>query len=240
MITANGLSKQYKNTLALHNLHLHIDAGSIYALLGANGAGKSTTINLFMGFLKPTSGEALIGGRVVKNGGAETKGLLSYIPENVMLYPHLTGLQNLGFFCGLNGKRYSDGELSAFLNRAGLQADAHRQKVGTYSKGMRQKVGIALALAKQARALFLDEPTSGLDPLASNEFSGLLHSLKEEGVAVLMVTHDLFRAKETADRIGIMKEGRLRTEVAADTLSAAGLEELYVQVSQSLPAIQLI
>ncbi len=239
MITANGLSKQYKNTIALHHLHLHIEAGSIYALLGANGAGKSTTINLFMGFIEPTAGEAFIGGKLVKAGGADTKSLLSYIPENVMLYPHLTGLQNLGFFSGLNGRRYTDGELSDFLNRAGLQATAHRQKVGTYSKGMRQKVGIALALAKRAKALFLDEPTSGLDPLASNEFSGLLHTLKGEGVAVLMVTHDLFRAKETADRIGIMKEGRLRTEVAADSLSATALEELYVHVSQSSPQKQM-
>jgi ABC-2 type transport system ATP-binding protein len=98
---------------------------------------------------------------------------------------------------------------------------------------MRQKVGIALALAKEAKALFLDEPTSGLDPLASNEFSNILHSLKKEGVAVLMVTHDLFRAKETADHIGIMKEGKLLTEVAADTLTASQLEALYLRVSQS-------
>jgi ABC-2 type transport system ATP-binding protein len=233
MISAKGLSKSYKETVALYNLDLQVDAGNIYALLGANGAGKSTTVNLFMGFAEPTSGEASIGGITVKNGGAATKKLLAYIPENVMLYPHLTGLQNLHFFSGLNGKKYEEKQLTGFLNRAGLQAAAHRQKVGAYSKGMRQKVGIALALAKEAKALFLDEPTSGLDPLASNEFSNILHSLKKEGVAVLMVTHDLFRAKETADHIGIMKEGKLLTEVAANTLTASQLEALYLRVSQS-------
>jgi ABC-2 type transport system ATP-binding protein len=233
MISAKGLSKSYKETVALHNLDLQVDAGNIYALLGANGAGKSTTVNLFMGFAEPTGGEASIGGITVKNGGAATKKLLAYIPENVMLYPHLTGLQNLRFFSGLNGKKYEEKQLTGFLNRAGLQAAAHRLMVGAYSKGMRQKVGIALALAKEAKALFLDEPTSGLDPLASNEFSNILHSLKKEGVAVLMVTHDLFRAKETADHIGIMKEGKLLTEVAADTLTASQLEALYLRVSQS-------
>lgn len=233
MITAKNLSKRYKEHVALHDLNLHVPASSIYALLGANGAGKSTTVNLFMGFTEPSGGEARIGGVAVKAGGAETKKWLAYIPENVMLYPNLTGLQNLAFFSGLNGKKHSDEELQAFLHRAGLQTAAHRQKVGAYSKGMRQKVGIALALAKEAKALFLDEPTSGLDPLASNEFSDILHSLKKEGVAVLMVTHDLFRAKETADRIGIMKEGRLLTEVAAETLTATQLEELYVSVSKS-------
>lgn len=233
MISAKGLSKQFKETTALHKLDLHVAAGSIYALLGANGAGKSTTVNLFMGFVEATEGEAFINNLPVRAGGRDTKSFIAYIPENVMLYPHLTGVQNLSFFSGLNGKKYSATELAHLLNRAGLQASAHHQKVGGYSKGMRQKVGIALALAKGAKALFLDEPTSGLDPLASNEFSAILHSLKAEGVAVLMVTHDLFRAKETADVIGIMKEGRLRKEVKAESITASELESLYVQISQS-------
>jgi ABC-2 type transport system ATP-binding protein len=233
MITAKGLSKQYKQTTALQELDLHVESGSIYALLGANGAGKSTTVNLFMGFIDPTAGEASIGGIPVTAGGRETRSLIAYIPENVMLYPHLTGLQNLQFFSRLNGKKYTTGELASLLNKAGLQTSAHALKVGGYSKGMRQKVGIALALAKGARALFLDEPTSGLDPLASNEFSAILHALKKEGVAILMVTHDLFRAKETADVIGIMKEGRLRRELAAEDITASELEAVYVSISQS-------
>jgi ABC-2 type transport system ATP-binding protein len=233
MIQATALSKQYKHNSALTNLDLQVKKGSIYALLGANGAGKSTTINLFMGFTEPTSGTAAINNIEVAKGGAATRSLIAYIPENVMLYPHLNGLQNLDFFSALNNKKYTTAQLRHFLNRAGLQQQAHTQKVGTYSKGMRQKVGIALALAKQAKALFLDEPTSGLDPLASNEFSSILHSLKLEGVAILMVTHDLFRAKETADKIGIMKAGKLMTEVNAESISAAELEKLYVSISRS-------
>lgn len=233
MIEAKALSKAYQSNNALQALDIQINKGTIYAMLGANGAGKSTTINLFMGFIEPTSGEASINNVKVTNGGAATKPYIAYIPENVMLYPHLTGLQNLGFFSGLNGKRYSSDQLGALLLRAGLQPAAHAQKVNTYSKGMRQKVGIALTLAKDAKALFLDEPTSGLDPLASNEFSSILQSLKNEGMAVLMVTHDLFRAKETADVIGIMKAGRLVKEVNANTITTAGLEELYVSISKS-------
>jgi len=230
MIEANNLSKHYKETHALKGLNLHVRSGSIYALLGANGAGKSTAINLFMGFTSATSGTASINGMAV---GASTKNYIAYIPENVMLYPHLTGVQNLRFFSGLNNKEYSNQQLTALLNKAGLQQNAHQNKVSTYSKGMRQKVGIALALAKEAKALFLDEPTSGLDPLASNEFSAILKTLKDQGVAILMVTHDLFRAKETADIIGIMKQGELVKEVKASTISSLQLEELYVMVSNA-------
>jgi len=230
MIEAKNLSKHYKQNVALKGLNLHVNAGSIYALLGANGAGKSTTVNLFMGFAIATNGTASINGIAV---GASTKKYIAYIPENVMLYPHLSGLQNLQFFSGLNNTKYSDQELTSLLNKAGLQPNAHKNKVGTYSKGMRQKVGIALALAKNAKALFLDEPTSGLDPLASNEFSAILKSLKDQGVAILMVTHDLFRAKETADIIGIMKQGELVKEVLANNVSSLQLEELYMSVSRA-------
>jgi ABC-2 type transport system ATP-binding protein len=166
----------------------------------------------------------------------ETKKLIAYIPENVMLYPTLTGLENLAYLSGLSGATYSEAELRGFLTRAGLQDDAHTRTVGGYSKGMRQKVGIAIALAKHAKALFLDEPTSGLDPLASNEFSRLIRSLADtDGVAVLMATHDLFRAKEVGDRIGIMNAGHLASVVNARDVSPSRLEELYMEtISQSI------
>jgi ABC-2 type transport system ATP-binding protein len=233
MLKTINLTKSYEGKTALDNLNLNVSSGEIYALLGANGAGKSTAVNLFMGFIEATSGRVFINDIEVKNGGLDTKSLLAYIPENVMLYPHLTGVQNLAFFSGLSNKHYSDENLRSLLFRAGLQQDAHDQKVGVYSKGMRQKVGIALALAKKAKALFLDEPTSGLDPLASNEFSNLLKSLRTEGVTILMVTHDLFRAKEVADRIGIMREGQLVRELDAIDVTTAKLEEIYVQAIQN-------
>lgn len=234
MLKATQLRKEYPGNIALTGLNLHIRAGEVFCLLGANGAGKTTAVNLFMGFTEPTSGQCFVNDIEVVAGQNQTKKYIAYIPENVVLYPALTGLQNLAYLSGLSGKTYDDAELAGFLNRAGLQTDAHGRRVSTYSKGMRQKVGIALAIAKQARALFLDEPTSGLDPLASNEFSSLIKSLSRDGVAVLMVTHDLFRAKEIADRIGIMRSGELVSVLDANTLTHQQLETTYLRVISPL------
>jgi ABC-2 type transport system ATP-binding protein len=142
----------------------------------------------------------------------------------------LTGLENLEYFTSLAGKSdYTPGDLRRFLLDAGLQAAAIDRRVSGYSKGMRQKVGIALATAKRAEVLLLDEPTSGLDPQASNEFSELLTTLSGEGVAILMATHDLFRAKETGSRVGIMKHGRLVAEMTTDEIGHADLEKIYLE-----------
>jgi ABC-2 type transport system ATP-binding protein len=228
MLKATGLTKQYGNFLALNGLNIHVKEGEIFCLLGANGAGKSTTINLFLGFIAPTKGKVEISGLDVSQKGIESKQYIAYIPENLMLYPQLTGLENLEYFAGLAKKKYSKAHLIDFLNEAGLQADFHAKRVSAYSKGMRQKVGIALALAKDAKALLLDEPTSGLDPQASNEFSNLLLKLKSKGVATLMATHDLFRAKETGTQIGIMKQGSLVKSFSASKVSLAELESIYL------------
>ena len=230
MLKAIQLRKEYLGNVALVGLNLHIRAGEVFCLLGANGAGKTTTVNLFMGFTKPTSGQCFVNDVEVIAGQNQTKKFIAYIPENVVLYPTLTGRQNLAYLSGLSGKTYSNPELANFLDRAGLESNAHNRRVSTYSKGMRQKVGVALAITKQARALFLDEPTSGLDPLASNEFSTLIKSLSRDGVAVLMVTHDLFRAKEIADRIGIMRAGELVSVLDADALTHQALEATYLRV----------
>ena len=229
MIEAKQLSKNYGGHKALKQLDINIRAGEIFALLGQNGAGKTTTINCFLGFVKPNSGEALINGVSVSGGAKESKRFLAYIPETVMLYANLSGIENLAFFSSLAGQSYSTVELKAFLSKSGLQESAHEKRVGGYSKGMRQKVGIAIALAKKAKALFLDEPTSGLDPKASNEFSEILKELAAQGTAILMATHDIFRAKEVAHRIGIMKEGQLVSEILASDISANELEQLYLQ-----------
>jgi ABC-2 type transport system ATP-binding protein len=229
MIEAIQLSKSYGDHLALNNLDMKIEKGEIFALLGQNGAGKTTTINCFLGFVTPTSGDALIDGISVKSNPQESKKALAYIPETVMLYPNLSGVENLAFFSSLAGLTYEEGQMKDFLSKAGLQLTAHKQRVGGYSKGMRQKVGIAIALAKKAKALFLDEPTSGLDPKASNEFSEILMELSKEGTAILMATHDIFRAKEVAHRVGIMKEGQLVSQLASSDLSASELEKLYLK-----------
>jgi ABC-2 type transport system ATP-binding protein len=230
MLEAIDLTKQYGSHTALDKLTLTIQAGEIFCLLGANGAGKTTTINLFLNFVQPTSGVARIKGLDVTAHPLETKKHLAYIPETVMLYRNLTGLENLEYFSALAGHGdYSRQALLDFLARVGLQRDAADRRVGTYSKGMRQKVGIAIALAKRAGALLLDEPTSGLDPKASNEFSALLAQLSGEGVAVLMATHDLFRAKESGTRVGIMKHGRLVQTLSTDEIGHADLERVYLE-----------
>lgn len=229
MLTAKNLTKKYGDHTALNSLNLTINEGEIFALLGQNGAGKTTTINLFLGFIEPTSGELEINNISVTQNTQETKKHVAYIPETVMLYPNLTGLENLKFFSSLAGFKYSAGELTYFLNKAGLQAAAHDQNLDGYSKGMRQKVGIAIAIAKKAKVLLLDEPTSGLDPKASNEFSQILKELSTDGTAILMATHDIFRAREVASHIGIMKQGNLVTVIEAAKISANELEDLYLQ-----------
>ena len=229
MLIAENLSKTYGDYKALNNLNLKLNKGEIFALLGQNGAGKSTTINIFLGFVKPTEGVAKINGISVVDHPDETKKFIAYIPETVLLYPNLTGVENLKFFSSLAGFDYDNEALTNFLSKAGLQADAHHNRLGGYSKGMRQKVGIAIAIAKKAKVLLLDEPTSGLDPKASNEFSEILKELASEGTTIFMATHDIFRAKEVADRIGIMKRGNLISEINADEISANELEKLYLQ-----------
>ena len=229
MLIAENLSKTYGDYKALNNLNLKLNKGEIFALLGQNGAGKSTTINIFLGFVKPTEGAAKINGISVIDHPEETKKFIAYIPETVLLYPNLTGVENLKFFSSLAGFDYDNEALTGFLSKAGLQADAHHNRLGGYSKGMRQKVGIAIAIAKKAKVLLLDEPTSGLDPKASNEFSEILKELASEGTTIFMATHDIFRAKEVADRIGIMKRGNLISEINADEISANELEKLYLQ-----------
>nr|WP_315028091.1 ABC transporter ATP-binding protein [uncultured Chryseobacterium sp.] len=230
MIEAIELTKQYKQGhTALRKMNLKINPHEIYCLLGSNGAGKSTTINLFLDFIKPTSGKALINGKDTSLKGAETKADIAYIPENLMLYPYLSGLENLDFFCGLTGHAKSREELIDLLIGSGLQEKFIHESVKNYSKGMRQKVGIALTKAKEAKVLLLDEPTSGLDPKASNEFSDLLLEMKEKGLAILMATHDLFRARETGTQIGIMKEGSLLQSFAASEVNFKELEQIYLK-----------
>ena len=230
LLEARGLSKDYGDTRALDSLDLAIAPGEVYCLLGPNGAGKTTTINLFLGFVAPSGGQALVSGLDVSSHDRETKQQLAYIPEQVMLYRNLSGLENLEYFAALGGRgSLGRNRLADILVEAGLERDAVDRRVSKYSKGMRQKVGIAIAMAKEAAALLLDEPTSGLDPKASNEFSAQVERLRKRGVAVLMATHDLFRAKDTGTRVGIMRYGRLVTELSTDEIGHADLERIYLE-----------
>ncbi|PZR28385.1 MAG: ABC transporter ATP-binding protein [Citrobacter freundii] len=223
------LTRSYNGTIALDNLNLAIGPGEIFCLLGQNGAGKTTTINLFLGFIQPTSGKAVIRGIEVKSGDLGTKKHVAYIPEVVQLYGNLTGKENLDFFSRLAGFKYSGDLLKGFLTKAGLQQEAHDKRLGTFSKGMRQKVGIAIALAKNADVILMDEPTSGLDPKATAEFTQICKDLAAEGKSIFMATHDIFNAVNVGTRIGIMKRGKLVHVLATSEISANELQQLYLE-----------
>jgi ABC-2 type transport system ATP-binding protein len=205
----------YGDRDVLQGLTLQVAPGEIYALLGANGAGKTTTISLLLGFVHARAGRVRVGGIDPATDAAGVRRQIAYIPENVALYEHLSARENLAYLLDLAGQPASDTAIREALNAAGLDAAAHDRRVAGFSKGMRQKVAIALALARHVPALLLDEPTSGLDPQASAEFSRLLGQLRARSVAVLMVTHDLLGAADVADRIGFLLAGRMVEEVAA-------------------------
>lgn len=230
MIELEDVVKEYGSHRALDGLRLSVEKGRVYGLLGPNGAGKSTTIHLVTGLIRPTSGRITVGGIDAVANPRQARELLAYVPESVALYPHLSGIENLQLFSRLAGRRLDAGQSRSCLERAGLEADAHSKRIDTYSKGMRQKVGLAIALAKEARALVLDEPSSGLDPSASHELALAVRDLASDGVAVLMATHDLFRARETCDTVGLLVKGSLRAQWAASEVKDRDLEAAYLDV----------
>lgn len=230
MLSAKALTKDHGAHRVLDNVSFTVGAGEIFCLLGANGAGKSTTIKLFLGFLQPTSGSAEVDNLDPQRAPEAVRRRLLYIPETVALYDELTGYENLDYFVRLAGvEDRSPARLREALKVAGLKSDVFNRRVAHYSKGMRQKVGIALAITKEAKALLLDEPTSGLDPEASAEFHELLVRQRDRGAAILMATHDLFRAREVATTIGLMQAGRLRRTINASQISASDLEGIYLE-----------
>ena len=214
VIQISGLCVKRGGKTVLDNLSLSVAAGEIYALLGGNGAGKSTTLSTLLGFLKPASGSALVAGIDPSANPETARHKIAYLPENVALYEHLTARENVDYFLALAGEAHSSAEIEAAFDAAGLQAEARSRTLSGFSKGMRQKVAIALAVVRQVPVLLLDEPTSGLDPRATADFNALLATLKVRGTAILMVTHDLLGAADCADRIGFLDAGRIVEEVS--------------------------
>ncbi|MEQ1489454.1 MAG: ABC transporter ATP-binding protein [Terricaulis sp.] len=229
ILEARQLAKHYAGVRALDGLDLAVAAGEIVCLLGANGAGKTTTLNLFLGFTTPSSGEAFVAGRSVRGDPNAARARLGYVPEIVALYPSLTGAENVEFFHALTGKpRLSREARDAILKRLDFPVGAVKRRVETYSKGMRQKLGLAIALAKDAQAILLDEPLSGLDPASANDLVRVLKEVAGGGAALLISTHDIFRATEIADRIGIMRHGKLVEWVDPKALTPKEIEAMYL------------
>ena len=228
MLQTAKLTKQYGDKYALKNLNLSVAPGEIFCLLGQNGAGKTTTINLFLGLIPATKGKVLIKGIEVKPN-AKTRKMIAYIPEVVQLYGNMNGLENIQFFSMLAGFRYTQNQLQDLLTEAGLKKEDHTKKLSSYSKGMRQKVGIAIALSKQAEYIFMDEPISGLDPKATMEFTKICKELSAQGKTIFMATHDIFNAVNVGTRIGIMKEGELVHTTDTQSINANELQSIYLK-----------
>ncbi len=243
-LEAAGLTKRYEDgVLALDHVTFSVMPGQIFVMLGGNGAGKTTTINLFLNFIEPTEGEARVDGTVVHQDPLAAKSQMAFVSENVMLYGNFTALQNLEYFARLGGKKnYRVDDFREVLLRVGLTEESHHKKLRGFSKGMRQKCGIAIAILKDSPIILLDEPTSGLDPKAGYDFIRLLDTLRREGKSILMSTHDIFRAKEVADVIAIMRSGQIVMQKAAADLIDRDLVALYMQYiageNEQTPVIQ--
>ena len=230
MLEVTDLTKRYSDgRLALDALNLEVGPGEIYCLLGANGAGKTTALNLLMSFTRPTAGRVWINGIDAVRNPTEAKQHVAYLTESVALYGSLTAMQNLDFFARLGGRfDCSRDDYAMAMRRVGLPERSFTQPVRTFSKGMRQKLGIAMAMVKEAPLLLLDEPLASLDPQAAVELVETLKMLRSRGRAILLTTHDLFHAKQLADTIGILKEGRKVLTRTREELLYERLETLYL------------
>lgn len=229
MIEAIDLSKRYPNgRLALDALNLRVDEGEIYCLLGAGGAGKTTAVNLFLGFTTPTSGKARIDGIDVAEEPLRARERLAYLADTTAFYRRLSALDNLDFFARLGGKSASRHDREMALREVGLPEAAFSQRMAELSSGMVRKVGVAAALIKGAPALLLDEPLSGLDPKSAAELVELLETLRDQGKALLITMQDLFWARQLADRVGILQEGRQALTRTREELRYENLEKLYL------------
>jgi ABC-2 type transport system ATP-binding protein len=226
-LEARGVDVAYHGNPVLRDLNVQVRRGEIYALLGGNGAGKSTTLNTFLGFARPDAGSVRVCGIDVADDVRAARAQLAYVPENVALYEHLDARENIEYFLRLAGADWTGDQVADALRAVRLDESSWKRRLGGYSKGMRQKVAIALAVARAVPVLLLDEPTSGLDPQATSEFNTLLHTLRAGGAAIFMVTHDLLGAAEVADRIGFLDRGHIGHESAAAGGERFDVRDLY-------------
>jgi ABC-2 type transport system ATP-binding protein len=216
-VAVHGLTKIFpvpfhrQSIVAVKNLNLRIEPGEVYGLLGPNGSGKSTTLKIILGLVSPTRGRTEIFGRDSRL--VESREAVGFLPENPYFYKYLTGQETLRFFgrlCGLRGGALKN-RMNELLDLVGL-SKARNRRLGTYSKGMLQRIGLAQALIHDPRLVVLDEPTAGVDPAGSRDIRDLILDLKRRGITVLLSSHLLAQAQEICDRIGILADGVLVRE----------------------------
>ncbi len=212
IIGAEGLTKKYGTQIAVNNLTLEIGEGEVFGFLGPNGAGKTTTLLMFLGLTEPTSGKVRVVGFDPTREPLRVKEKVGYLPENVGFYDDMDARQNLRFIARLNRipDKISSKKIEELLEQVGLFEEAKEKKVGTYSKGMRQRLGIAEVLIKEPKLIFLDEPTIGLDPDGTNRMLDLIHSLsRDRNITIFLSSHLLDQVQRICDRVGIMIKGNL-------------------------------
>lgn len=238
MIRTQNLTKQFGSKVAVSNLDLHIPAGQFFCYLGPNGAGKTTTIKMLTGLVRPSSGQATIGGHDIQADPLAAKRLLGYVPDHPFLYDRLTGREFMRFVAGIY--RMSESELKKrrdpLLERFGI-LDKGDQLIKNYSHGMRQKLSFASCFLHDPKVIVVDEPWVGLDPRSVHQVKTYLKEQTREGLTVLMSTHSMAIAEETADRIGIIYQGRLRhlgtvSEIKALASNPGSLEDVFLELTQ--------
>jgi ABC-2 type transport system ATP-binding protein len=240
IIEAEDLTKVYGSQTAVNRLHLQIKEGEVFGFLGPNGAGKTTTLLMFLGLTEPTAGKVKVCGFDPIRDPIRVKERVGYLPENVGFYEDMDAMQNLRYVARLNRIPHpiAAGRAEALLKDVGLYEEG-KKKVGTYSKGMRQRLGIAEVLVKEPKLIFLDEPTIGLDPDGTNRMLDLIHSLsREKKITIFLSSHLLDQVQRICDRVGIMIKGNLVAvgpiqELAERKLGiekeAYTLEEIYMK-----------
>lgn len=234
-LQADSLYISRSNKEVLSGISFSVNSGEVYALLGGNGEGKSTTLLSFLGFLQPSRGSVRVKGREVKADVVAAREVIAYLPESASLYEHLNAYENIKYFLQLADAEAQHTDVEAALDRVSLDSKARHRKLSDYSKGMRQKVAIALSILRDTDILLLDEPTSGLDPGAIDEFHRIVRSLADSGKTILMVTHDVYGACQVADRIGLLRGGKLVGEFSTEGEARIDTETVHKAFSPNSP-----
>ncbi len=220
VIQTQDLTKRYGDFTAVDRLNLQVMAGEVFGLLGPNGSGKTTTILMLLGLTEPTEGSVRVLGLDPARQPLSVKAQVGYIPDQVGFYDDLTGRENLIYIAKLNGLPRAEAfrRIDEALNRVGLDEVADRP-VGTYSRGMRQRLGVAEVLIKRPALIIMDEPTLGLDPEAARDFLGLIRNLKSQGITLLLSSHLLHQVQTVCDRVGLFHRGRMVLEGTVEELA---------------------
>ncbi|TWA70270.1 Cu-processing system ATP-binding protein [Azospirillum brasilense] len=236
-IRVEGVSKRYGDAFAVREVDLDLAAGECVAMVGHNGAGKSSLIKLMLGLTTPTAGGIrVLGGDPASASASHIRRQVGFLPESVAFHPSMTGRETLDFYARL--KRVPRDGNDALFERVGLEPAAVKRRVGTYSKGMRQRLALAQALLGGPKVLFLDEPTTGLDPALRQSFYEIVRDLRDAGTTVLLCSHALTELEGQADRVVVMNRGRKVADGSLATLR--GLAQLPVRIRLTLPSGEVV